>query len=67
MKRSWPYFLWLILTAVALYYAKWPLLILAALVLFFRGYWWLCERYPRTMFTITVFLNALFGGRRGRW
>jgi hypothetical protein len=39
MKRfPWPEFIWLIITAVLLYYLKWPILIIAAIVLFLRGW-----------------------------
>jgi hypothetical protein len=49
-----------------MYYAKWPILVIAALVGFFRGLFWLCDRYPRTMFVILAFVKGLMGGRRRR-
>ena len=49
-RNSWPLFVWLIATAVVMYFAKWPILLILALIGFFRGLFWLCERYPRTMF-----------------
>ena len=60
LRNSWPLFAWLIATAVVMYFAKWPVLVIAALIGFFRGLFWLCERYPRTMLVIL----ALVLGRR---
>jgi len=57
------YFAFLIVAAVLWYYAGPPLLVLAAIVLFFIGYWWLCERFPRTMITLTGFIMGLLGRR----
>jgi hypothetical protein len=63
--NSWPYFAWLIVTAIVMYYAKWPILVIAALVGFFRGQYWLCNRYPRTMFVILTIVRGMMGrGRR---
>jgi hypothetical protein len=59
-RLPWPEFGFLILTAVALYYLKWPLLVPAAIVLLFRGLFFLTERYPRTIFL----RGPLGGGRR---
>ena len=42
-----------------MYFAKWPILLIAALVGFFRGLFWLCDRYPKTMFLIIAFLQGL--------
>ena len=42
-------FAFLILTVVALYYAKWPILVIAGLIGFFRLMYLLTGRYPRTM------------------
>lgn len=70
MKQSWPYFAFLILVAVMIYLKLHYLVVLiAAVVLFMRGYLWLCDRYPRTMVFMTSFLMGLLGrgGRRGRW
>jgi hypothetical protein len=49
-----------------LYCAKWLILIVAGMVGFFRGLFWLCERYPRTMFVIMVIGRALLATGRGR-
>jgi len=62
--KTWHAFAFLIVTAVALYFAKWPILLIAALVGFFRGLFWLCERYPRTMLVIAALVRGLMGGRR---
>ena len=62
-RNSWPYFAFLLVVAVALYYAKWPILIIAALVGFFRGLFWLCHRFPRTMFVIMAIVRGLMGKR----
>jgi hypothetical protein len=56
--KTWHAFAFLIVTAIALYCAKWPILLIAALVGFFRGLYWLCDRYPRTMRVIV----AIFWG-----
>ena len=40
-----PYFAFLLVTAVALYYAKWPVLFIAAAVIVFQGWLWLCRRH----------------------
>ena len=57
------YFGFLILTAVLLYYAKFQILIIAALVGFFAGYFWLCRRFPRTMLVIGGFISGLLSRR----
>jgi hypothetical protein len=57
-------FAFLIVTAIVLYYAKWPVLIIAALIGFFRGLFWQCERYPRTMLVILAIVRGMIGGRR---
>ena len=64
--QTWHAFAFLIVTAVVLYCAKWPILIVAGMVGFFRGLFWLCERYPRTMFVIMVIGRALLATGRGR-
>jgi hypothetical protein len=64
--NSWPLFLWLVATATALYFAKWPILVVAAIVGFCKAWIWLSRRYPRTMYFIAVFIAALIGGRRRR-
>lgn len=65
--KTWHAFAFLIVTAVLWYYAGKLILVIAGLVLFFRLWWFLCERYPRTMFTITAFLSGLLGSGRRRW
>ena len=60
---SWPYFAFLIVTAVALYFFKWPILILAALIFFCIGWVKLAQRYPLTMMFVLGFLRGLFGRR----
>lgn len=59
----WLEFIWLIITAVLLYVAKWPILLGAAIVGFCYCLFWLCDRYPRTMFVIVGLLRGLFGRR----
>ena len=61
--KSWHAFAFLIVTAVALYFLKWPILIGAALVGFFASYSWLCRRFPRTMFVIGGFIRGLLSRR----
>lgn len=61
--KTWHLLAWLIVTAVALYYAKWPILILAAFVLVVRGWVWLAFRYPLTMHFIAAFIRGLLGRR----
>lgn len=56
--KTWHAFAFLIATAIVMYFAKWPILLIAALVGFFRGLYWLCDRYPRTMRVIV----AIFWG-----
>jgi hypothetical protein len=63
-RTSWPLFAWLIATAVVMYFAKWQILVIAALIGFFRGLSWLGERYPRTMFVILAIVRGMMGGRR---
>ena len=53
-----------VIAAVVTYYAKWPILIIAALIGFFRGLYWLCDRYPRTTFVILAIVNGMLGRRR---
>jgi hypothetical protein len=58
------HFAFLVLVAILIYFAKGPLLVLAALIGFFIGLSWLCQRFPRTMIVIHGFLSGLLGGRR---
>jgi hypothetical protein len=63
IKRQLPWeFVWPIATAVALYLAKWPLLVLAAIiglpVLFLNTVLYLAPRYPRTMFVLMALLRG---------
>jgi len=64
--KTWHAVAFLVATAVALYFAKWPILIVAGLVGFFRGLFWLCERFPKTMFVIMVIVRPLLSSGRGR-
>jgi hypothetical protein len=54
---------YLLLVGVLLAFAKWLVLIIAGFVVFFRVLFWLCERYPRTMFVITAILRGFFSRR----
>jgi hypothetical protein len=56
-------FAFLVVVAVLWHYAGPPLLVLATLVFFFIGLWWVAERYPRTTITIVSFLMGLCGRR----
>jgi hypothetical protein len=58
-RNSWPLFVWLIATAVVMYYAKWPILVILAVVLIVRGLSWLGHRYPKTTLFILLFLRSL--------
>ena len=64
--KTWHAFAFLIITAVALYYAKTPLLILAAIVGIFRALRWLEVRYPRTTYYVLAFLSSFIRGLLGR-
>jgi hypothetical protein len=57
------YFLFLVATAGAMYYFKWPILLIAAIVGLCQVLLFLCHRYPRTMWFMLGFLRALLGGR----
>jgi hypothetical protein len=61
--KSWHCFVWLIVTAMALHYLKWPILIIAAIVGFVRGWLWLCGRFPKTMWVVGVLLSGLLRRR----
>ena len=50
---------------MALYYAKWPIPLIAALVGIFRGLDWLCHRFPQTMYVILTIIRVIVRG--GRW
>ncbi|MGQ2185264.1 hypothetical protein ACT4MK_18195 [Bradyrhizobium barranii] len=67
--KTWHTFAFLIAVAVLIHYrAHYLILIVAAMVLFFRGWIWLTWRFPTTMLLINGFIGGLFGvGRRGRW
>lgn len=62
----WAEFTFLIVTAVACYYARNLILVIAGLVLIVRGWWWLTCRFPKTMTFVNYFLAGLIGGRRRR-
>jgi hypothetical protein len=59
--KTWHTFAFLIVTAVIYYYAGPLILLIAAIVVFFRGLFWLIERYPRTMIVVLGFLRGLLG------
>jgi hypothetical protein len=63
-RRSARRCLLLVATAGALYYFKGPVLLIATIVVFCKCWLWLCRRYPRTMWFVTIFLTALLGKRR---
>jgi hypothetical protein len=60
---TWLAFGCLLLAGVLLAFAKWLVLIIVGGVVFFRALFWLCERFPRTMFVITALLRGLFSRR----
>ena len=62
--KTWHAFAFLFATAILIYYAKWPILILAALILLLRAWLSFARRFPRTAIFIFAFLRGL---RRGRW
>jgi len=65
--KTWHCFALLIAVAVLIHYQlHYAILLIAAVVLFARGYIWLSFRYPKTMYFVTVFLTSLLGGRRRR-
>jgi hypothetical protein len=37
IRNSWPHFAFLTVTAIVMYFAKWPILLIAALIGFYRG------------------------------
>jgi hypothetical protein len=62
--KAWHCFAFLITTAVVWHYFRPLLIVVGAIVGFFWGLFWLCERYPRTMFVVLVFVRGLLGRRR---
>ena len=63
---TWLAFGYLLLVAALLVFAKWLMwlvLIIAGAVVFFRALFWLCERFPMTMFIITQILRGFFSRR----
>lgn len=62
-RSSWPLFAFLIVMAVALYYAKWPILIIAGFILFVRGVAWFGWRFPKTTCFLIGFSRGLMGRR----
>ena len=64
----WVLFAWLAVAAVIYAFFGRLVLFIAAIVLLVRGWWYLTNRFPRTMIVINFFLAALLGGgRRRRW
>jgi hypothetical protein len=64
--KAWHCFAFLIVTAVAWYYAGPLILVVAGFVLFVRGWIWLSVRFPLTMTFVNSFIAALLSGRRRR-
>jgi hypothetical protein len=68
--KNWHAFAFLIVTAIAYYYLKWPILIIAAIDGFVNGWIWLSYRFPKTMWFVSAFLSGflrgMMGGRRRR-
>ncbi len=58
-RNSWPLFAWLIATAVVMYFAKWPILLIAAIVGIIRVYALLARRYPKTMWFLLGVIRGL--------
>ena len=64
----WLLFAWLAATAVVYAFFGRLVLFIAAVVLFVRLWWYLTNRFPRTMIVVNFFIAALLGGgRRRRW
>ena len=61
MTSSWPYFAWLVVTAVAGYFAKGPILVVAAIVFLAIGAAWMGRRFPLTTVFIVGFIRGLMG------
>jgi hypothetical protein len=64
--KTWHTFAFLIVTAVALYYAKGPIFLIAAIVGFVNGWLWLSFRFPRVMFFVNSFVLGFIRGLTGR-
>jgi hypothetical protein len=64
--RAWHCFAFLIVAATIWYAAKGPLIGIGLLAGFFMGLYWLCRRYPKTMFMILFIVNVLLSGWRRR-
>ena len=62
--KTWHTFAWLIATAIACYYARGPILVIAAIVFLTMGAAWMGRRFPLTTIFIIGFLRGLFGSRR---
>jgi hypothetical protein len=60
--KTWHAHAFVIVTAIALYYLKWPLLILAAIWLLIR----LCRRHPMLAWFTLAFIRGLLSGLFGR-
>jgi hypothetical protein len=64
---TWLAFAFLFAVAAVLVHARWLVVlvvIIAGFVVFFRALFWLCQRFPKTMFVITCIVRGFFGGRR---
>ena len=64
LSNSWPYFGFLIITAVVGYFAGKVVLVGAAIWFFVMGWIWLARRFPLTMWFLLGFLRGLMGRRR---
>jgi hypothetical protein len=64
--KTWHCFAFLIVTAIVMSFAKWPILLIAALIGFFRGLIWLCQRFPKTMLVVLAIVSGLLSSGRRR-
>jgi hypothetical protein len=64
--KTWHTVAFLIVTAVIWYLLKWPIIVFGTMAAFFIGLFWLCRRFPRTMFVNSIIVNGLLSGRRRR-
>lgn len=66
--KAWHCFAFLIVTAITYYYVGALVLLIAAVDGLVRGWWYLTNRFPRTMTAVNLFIAALCNsGRRRRW
>jgi hypothetical protein len=56
----WAELAFLLVVAVIIHlHLHYLILVITALVLIFRGLFWLCERYPRTMLVVLAIVRGL--------